>query len=120
MRVLDCTCAELISCDSNLLFNDSLLCVLGNRVQFWGFSRQVVTIFHDVMNSDTRSNIWIASSVIYAFQALILLMTIVIHCPPSVNFVLPMTFVTSTIHQPTFAPNNAPVPSLQGNLNPYL
>lgn len=83
-----------------------------------GLSRQIVTISHDVTNSDARSNIWIAFSIIYACQRPMILMSIVFHCPPSVNLVLPMTFVTSTVHQPTFAPNNAPVPSLQGTLNP--
>ena len=129
MRVLDGMCAEIVACDSWLLFNASMACVLvvgreeGARL---GLTCQVVVpcifrqIAHDVTNSYARSTVSIASSIICACQYLMFLMVIVIYGPPSVNLILPMTFITSTVHQPTFAPNNAPVPNLQGTLNPYL
>lgn len=129
MRVLDGMCDEAAACDSSLLFNASMACVLEvGREQgaSLGLSRQVVAPwffrdnFHDITNSHARSTMSIAASIIHGCQSLLLIVVIVIHCPPSVNLVLPMTFVTSTVHQPTFAPNNAPVPNLQGTLNPYL
>ncbi len=130
MRVLDRMCAEIVAYDSQSLFNDSMFCVLEagrgirRKIGPVASGRKAFRFFglgsHDVTNSHARSTISIPASIIYACQSLMLLMTIVIHCPPSVNLVLPMTFVTNTVHQPTFAPNNAPVPSLQGTLNPYL